>query len=280
MSIWRSFWKGWERAAALWPVVLLLYLVDTVLALILVIPPANQLAGVFGRSAMAPDLLGPVSLDWLIETPGSRDAGFFPWPVYLLVPLLFLLVGTFLRGGVLGALIWGAPPFRWTSFFSDCARFFGRFLLLLLFFVPGLLGVGLLYLLVNLALAPLPPSGPIGGAVTAARAGSLPFLLLLLLMALDYARISLVLAPERSLGRHVGRALGFSLRRFPQVVLLGLAFVLAAALIAAAYPALLQLSPFFGAFLPGLLAQQLTVLLVTWQRVASLGGEVALYREG
>ncbi|MHB0870105.1 MAG: hypothetical protein ACYC5J_11720 [Chloroflexota bacterium] len=276
MSVLRSFWRGWARATALWPVVLLLYLVDTVLATVVSIPSANQLSQIFGRSAMAPDLMGPYSLDWLVETPGSWDATFFPWPLYLLVPLLFLLVATFLRGGTIGTMVWDAPPFRWTGFFSDCARFFGRFLLLLLFFVPGLILVGLVFLGINLALGQLPSSA----VVAALRAALLPFLLFLLLLAADYARISLVSEPERSIWRHVARGGWFLVRRFPHVVLLGLGFALAAALFGALYPALLQFTPIGGTTLLAPLVQQITILLLTWQRVASLGGEVALYRGG
>ncbi len=275
MAIWRSFWKGWARATALWPVVILLYLVGTALGLIMAIPPANQLAQVFGHSAMAPDLMGPYSLDWLIEVPGSRDALSFPWPLYLLVPALFLLVGTFLRGGTLATLVWGAPPFRWTNFFADCARFFGRFLLLLLLFIPGLILVGLLYLGINLLLNLAPD-----GIATALRLAVLSFLLFLLLLAMDYARISLVVEPERSTWRHAGRGGRFLLRRFPQVLLLEIGFLLVAALFGAIYPSLLQFTPLDATTFLAPLVQQLVILLLTWQRVATLGGEVALYREG
>ncbi len=254
--------------------VLLLYLVDGCLALVLAIPPATRLADLFGHSAMAPDLLGPLTLNLLVEMSDGGQGIPLPRPLYLLAPLLSLLVATFLRGGALGALAGEPGLFRWTDFFSNCARFFGRLLLLLLFYVPGFLVVGLLsLLLLGLARFSALPTAAAGAALLA-------FLLFLLLTTLDYARISLVLDPERSVPRHAGRALLFLGRRFPQVVVLGLGFALAAALIAVAYPGLVQLSPLFGAFLPGLLAQQAVALLGSWQRVASLGGEMALYRAG
>ena len=280
MSVLRSFWKGCKRATALWPALLLLYLVDVAFALLLVVPPVDRLAELFGHSAMAPELLGPVALDWLVELPAGLDGSFFPWPLYPLVLLPFFLVGTFLRGGTLGALVRGVPPFRWTDFFFDAARFFWRLLLLLPFFIPGLIVAGLIFLGINLLLGLVPSSGTAETVVTALRAAALPFLLFLLLLAVDYARVSLVLAPERSLWRHVGRGAWFLMRRFHRVVPLGLAFALVAALFGALYPALLQLPVVAGSFFLAPLLQQLTVLLLTWQRVASLGGEVALYREG
>ncbi|MGE5620600.1 MAG: hypothetical protein ACM3US_15240 [Sphingomonadaceae bacterium] len=262
------------RATALWQVVLLLYLVETTFAALLAAPSASQLAHVFGRSAMAPDLMGPYSLDWLIEAPGGWDSTSFPWPLYLLVPPLFFLVGTFLRGGTIGALVWGAPPFRWTSFFSDCARFFGRFLLLLLLLIPGLILVGLLFLAISFPLGLLPPSA----VLTALRAALLPFLLFLLLLAMDYARISLVVEPERRTWRHAVEGGWFVVRHFPQVLLLGLGFALTAALFGALYPALLRFTPLDATTFLAPLFQQIGILLLTWQRVASLGGEVALFR--
>jgi len=38
------------------------------------------------------------------------------------------------------------------------------------------------------------------------------------------------------------------------------------------------LSPVFNTLWVALLVQQLSMLLLTWQRVATLGGEMALYR--
>lgn len=274
-STWRCFWRGWGTAAALWPVILLLYAVDVAFALVLAIPPAAQLAGIFGRSTMAAELIGPMSLGLLTEVWIGSEGAAFSWPLYLLVPLLFLLVATFLRGGTLAALAREPREFRWAAFFSDCARFFGRFLVLLLFFAPGLLLVGLLVFLARLLLGLL---GISGLGMAAAVGALLAFLLFLLLMAMDYARISLVLDPERSAPRHLGRALWFLVRRLPRAILLGLGFALAAALIAAAYPALLLAFPLIGTPLPAAVAQQLVVLLATWQRVAMLGGEMALYR--
>ncbi len=276
MIVLRSFWRGWVRATALWPVVLLLYLVDAAFALILTLPPATRLSQLFGHSAMAPMLLGPVSLDWLVETPGSWDVTFFPWPLYLLVPLLFLLVETFLRGGVVGVLVWGAPPFRWTNFFSDCARFFLRFVLLPLLFFPGLILAVLLFLLLNLLLGAVPA----GDVTTAVRLAAVPFLLFLLLLAMDYARISLAQEAERALWRHAWRGFRFLVLRFPRALSLGVAFLLVAVLLGALYPALTGVTDIANTHLAGLLVQQLSILLLCWQRVASLAGEVVLYREG
>ncbi len=272
MTTWLCFWKGWKAAARLWPVVLLLWLVDLGLALVLAIPPATGLAELFGHSTMAPELLGPLTLNLVVEMSDGGQGFPLPWPLYLLVPVPALLVGTFLRGGTLRALAARPEDFRWAAFFSDSARFFPRLLLLLLFYVPGLVVVALLFLLL-LGLLRFSALG-----TWAAAAILLAFLLFLLLAALDYACISLVLEPERSVPRHAGRSLRFMARRFPQVVILGLGFVLAGLLIALAYPLLVQLSPLFGAFASGLIAQQAVALLGSWQRVASLGGEMALFR--
>ena len=278
MSVIRSFARGWKVAAALWPVLLLAYLVDTALAAVAAIPPATQLAGVFGHSSMARDFLGPVSMDWLVEVPGTLDVTLFPWPLYLLVPLLYLLLATFLRGGILGSLVGGAAGFAWPGFFADCARLFWRLLLLSLFYIPGATVLLLVYLGLNVPLSALGGLGQPAEAVLGLRVALLLFLVLMLMAALDYARVSLALEPQRSLWRHAGLGFWFLLRRLYLVAPLAIAFALVAALFAAAYPGLLLLSPVFNTLWVALLVQQLSMLLLTWQRVATLGGEMALYR--
>lgn len=276
--VWHSFWGGWGRAARLWPVVLLLYATDTALALVMAIPGASQLAAVFGYSSAATELLGPVSLDWLIELPGSGSLAAFPWPLYVVVPVLFLLVTTFLRGGVLGALASvGDTSFGWNDFFSDCARHFWRLLLLLLFAVPGLAVLALTWLVANVLIGLVPGLGSLTATSLVVRGAVLFLLTVLLLTVLDYARISLVLDPGHSVARHAGRGLRFALLRFPGVLLLTLAFWVAAALIAAVYPGLVTVSTLFDGFWTALLIQQLAAGLASLQRTAMLGGQMLLF---
>jgi hypothetical protein len=270
-NTWRSFWGGWGAAARLWPVVLLVYLVDAALAAVLVAPVAGHLHEVFGRSAMAPELLGPVTVNLLIEMVGGLEPISLPWRPYFLVPPIMVLVGTFLRGGILGALASGSSGFHWRAFLSDCARFFGRFVVLLLLFAPVLL-VGFFLL----AAASLRMTS--GAPALLAWLSAAGLLGLMLIVAMDYARVSLVLTPERSVFRHFARGIWFVVRRLPQVLVLGLAFALVAAPLAGLYPALLQLSPLFGALLPALVVQQSVALLSSWHRIAMLGGEMTLYR--
>jgi hypothetical protein len=278
MSVIRSFWHGWRVAATLWPVVLLAYLVDTAMAALAAIPPVTQLAGIFGHSSMAPELLGPVSLDWLVETTGTGDGRPFPWLLYLVVPLLYLLLVTFLRGGLLGSLVEDAADFSWPDFFADCARLFWRLLLLTLFYLPGFIALFLIFLLLSLPLAAAESAGLPSAVVTGLRVGLALLLFLLLMAALDYARVSLALEPRRSLWRHAARGFWFSLRRIYLVAPLAIAFALVAALFAAAYPALLWAFPAVNDLWLALLVQQLSMLALNWQRVATLGGEMALYR--
>jgi hypothetical protein len=270
-NIWRSFWGGWGAAARLWPAVLLVYLVDAALAAVLVAPAASHLGGVFGRSTMSSDLLGPVTTNLLLEVSGGMEPLSLPWQPYLLAPVAMVLIGTFLRGGILGALASGSSSFHWSRFLSDCVRFFGRFVVLLLLFAPALL-VG--FLLV--AGASLRITAPASTLLTWLAVVGL--FGVMLVMAMDYARVSLVTDPGRSVFRHFGRGIAFVFRRFPHVLALGLAFALVAVLLAGLYPALVQLSPLFGALLPALLLQQVIASLSSWQRIAMLGGEMTLFR--
>jgi hypothetical protein len=275
--IWHSFWNGWGRAARLWPVVVLLYVVDTAVALVMATPAAAQLGAVFGHSSMAEGLLGPVSLDWLLELEEGSQLADFPWLLYLLMPSIFLVITTFLRGGVLGSLAGEPDSFLWPEFFSNCARHFWRLLFLLLFLIPGFLAAGVLLIIANLLVGIVPGLGSLNMASVAVRGALLALLLLFLLTFLDYARISLVLDPDRPLLHHAGRGIRFAVTRLPQVLPLGLLFWMAAGLIAAIYPALLLVAPVFVSFWPALVVQQITAVAASWQRTAMLGGQMLLF---
>lgn len=259
----------------MWPVVLLLYLVDTALALVLVQPPAAHLERLFGRSAMAPGLSGPITMNMLAEV-ASYDSTFsIPLGIYPLVAAIALVTGTFLRGGVLGTMAREGGPFRWSDFFADCGRFFPRLALMLLFFIPGLVMVAAIFAPAGLLTGLLLGYDPTGAAILL---GLLSLLLALLRASMDYARISLVLDPGRSIFRHLWRGLAFLVRRFPGVLLLALAFWLATLLIILAYPALAAGTTLASTLVPAIVAQQLATFIHTWERVASLAGEMDLYR--
>ena len=88
--------------------------------------------------------------------------------------------------------------------------------------------------------------------MAAVLAGLLFLLLALLLAAMDYARISLVLDPGRSIFRHLGRGLAFMVRRFPGVLLLAMLFWLATLLISLVYPALAAGTALASALVPAI----------------------------
>jgi hypothetical protein len=275
-NVLQSFTHGWRSAVRLWPVVLLLYVVDSALALLMALPPVSQLAAAYGNSAMAPEIAAPPSLDLLVELSTSIDLANLPWLLYLTLPLLSAVLTTFLRGGVLGALAREPERFSWERFFGDCFRHFGRLLILLLLYVPGLILAGLLF--VALGLVATLGSGAIPDpwdlAIYPALLG---LLLMLLLAAVDYARISLVLEPHRSVWRHGLAGFAFVVRRFPSVVLLALVFWLTIALPATLYPAMLGPWAPFSGFLPVFVVQQASALLASLHRVAMLGAQTSLF---
>lgn len=276
MTTWRSFWDGWGRAAALWPVLGLLYVVDTAVAAALAGPFVSHLAGVFGYSTMAPQLADSIDLSWLIEAGFAWKPGGLRWLLYPLVPLVAWLTATLLRGGVLGALA-GGDRLSWTGFIRDCGRFFWRLLFLPLLFVPLAILLGLMFVVLYALLGSAMDSEQLALARNASRVALLVFLGYLLQTALDYARIGLVLEPARSVVRHALRATWFLIRWFPQVVVLALAFRAVALLMVAVYPVLLGVSPLLNAVALALLVQQLSMLALSWQRLAMLGAQMELY---
>ena len=203
--------------------------------------------------------------------PPSQSRGLYP-----LVAAIALITGTFLRGGVLGTLAREDEPFRWSDFFADCGRFFLRLTLMLLFFVPGLIMLAVIFAPAGLSVGLMLGFDPAAAAILL---GLLSLLLALLRAAMDYSRVSLVLDPSSSIFRHMWRGLAFLVRRFPGVLLLALAFWLAALLIILAFPALAAGTTLASTLVWVIMAQQLVTLAHTWERVASLAGEMDLYRK-
>ena len=274
--IWHSFIGGWGRAARLWPLVLLLYAVDTAFALVMTVPPASQLFAAFGYSAMAPQLVNVPSLDMLVELLSNTDLTGFPWLLYLLIPLVSMSVTTFLRGGVLEALARGENSISAAEFFAACVRLFPRLLIILLCLPAGFLAIGAVAAILGLLLGTL-VGLLFGSAGVVVAAVIQPLGIVLLLAMADYSRVSLVLDPERSVFRHLGRGVRFVVLRIAVAGPLALAFWATTALIAALYPLLLGPWPILSGFWAAFIVQQLAALLASWQRVAMLGGEMHLF---
>ncbi|HEX7571559.1 MAG TPA: hypothetical protein VF514_00595 [Bacteroidota bacterium] len=134
------------------------------------------------------------------------------WQVVLFMTLLSVALNAVSSGGVLAALGSGAP-FSLRAFFAGCGTFAFRFLRLLVLtgIITGLAGMAL-----------IAGAGPVLGALsrnntseipliegTAAAALALIVLLILVVMASDYARVLTVRSDSRSMVRTLGWSFAF-----------------------------------------------------------------------
>jgi len=134
------------------------------------------------------------------------------WQVLLFMTLLSVALNAVSSGGVLGTLGSGAP-FSFRGFFAGCGTFAGRFLRLLIL-------TGIMTALAGIALIAL--AGPVLGALSRNNASEIPViegtavaalalatLLVLVVMASDYARVLAVRSDSRSMVRILGKSFAF-----------------------------------------------------------------------
>ena len=199
------------------------------------------------------------------------------------IAILYLLLTTFLDGGILGHLNSGDRKFTLASFFGDCGRYFLRYVRMTLLFGVLLVSVflvssgvfetiydsvdrnavsevGVFYLRIGIFAATL-------------------FLVSIVVLMSDYARVAIVRSDARSAFRAALTSITFVFRKFFAVIGLQVAMVLVSLCVITAY--LLIERPMYASTASGIITllavQQVTILLRTWVRVATFAGERHLY---
>jgi hypothetical protein len=205
-------------------------------------------------------------------------------PLAISLAIVAAAVQTFLAGGVLDLLA-HEKRFSATSFFRACGTYFGRFLriwlltalvLLLTFMVLGTL-LGIIVGAVSLQYGS--ERVTLLAAIFALVFFSLP--VLLIFMASDYARVSMVVHDGRSTLKAIGRGVWFVLRNAWSTLGLHLLLLLLLSALVALYLVLegcIEIDRSSAIALIFLL-QQLFLLGRTAIRVAFSAGEVTLYEE-
>lgn len=217
MTITSCYKKGVTEATARPNLMAVLWLFNVSFASILCVIFSRAFNASVGPSLVLKDLLktGDMNIifETLTQTAGPFASAFRAAPIVI---LLYFLANVFLQGGILNVLI--APRGRGKfaeSFFGGGGRFYGRFLRLLVYSAVVWVPAIILFFAVNAALGVLSDPSREKQMVLFAilRIALGLFLLHLVKMVLDYARIMIAVPDSRTVFRALMDAVRFVVRR-------------------------------------------------------------------
>jgi hypothetical protein len=273
--------RGVRRTISSRGILLPLYLSNVVFSVALALMFFHTLSSAFGDSRASLALLAGFDSTIVGDLRRMYPSAF---PAYLRIvgigSLLYILLNTFLAGGVISGLQASVLP-SGRSFLRSCATFFGRFLRLFLltgsiavlvttlFLVPGGLLISSLYRVATTETTLLLGGAAVGVVVVAS--------VLLLVMVADYAKIGIVLHDTRSVIGAVRTSLRFFFRN-PRATLGLQTILLSITLLAATLHALFWTSQPIDSVVTVFLFHQLFLLVRIITRVVSFGAESALFK--
>lgn len=278
-----TIFAGLQQAWRNKRLVLIYYLVNFLVALLLVLPFRIQLQNFAGRSFMAEELASRVNLDFLFEFMKDSQASLAAAMVLVaLAGVAYAAIQLFLSGGALTVFLkgfTGASPLFW----SDASRYFGHFVRLLLWssLIGGLL---LCFPLLASAIQRLAFGGDPYQYITYygnwLQMGLRHIGFILYLMVLDYARIYVVASDERRMRVALWRGIQFVIRNFWRALGLALCLYLVGLAALAGYRLVAtQLrAPATVVILGLFLWQQLYICWRMLLRLVLLASEVGLYQ--
>ena len=284
MKLLHAFLAGIRKALHAWPVTVITFFVQLVMAGIAALLFKSLLSNAFGNS-LAPDqfLQGfnfAYVIDLLKKNPGLLQTVFVV-VAWMMVINNFLFL--FFKGGIIASVQSDNENVTLPVFFEGCGKYLGRFFrlfiiaaaaALVLVFILGM-AAGFLYpLLVGDGETEIQILRANGAVATL----FMLFFSILFLIA-DYAQVLTVASDERKIFRAFWTGVKFVFRRFFSAYGLFLLFTLGSILI-------IVVSVFVGfhynansgfALFGIFLLQQIFMLIRAWWRIASVGGQVELY---
>jgi len=302
--------KGFSATGKTLRMVLLLFVINLLFSMILAFPMYSSLKSSFGQSLVGENMAEGFDYLWWGEfmdsakglettlSPSIIGKGailnnlenliqfrFFDLPsVIIILGILYVLLHTFLAGGILSIFMKETPRFSMKEFFNGAGTYFIRFFLLMLiswvffFFIGSFLGGQFNRIINNVSKNSLSEVTPFYlGLLFSA---TIFFLLLFIQMVFDYGRIKIVLEDSRNVLRsaseafvfvfkHLGSTLGLYYLIFLVNVVITLIYVLLKGLIPQS--ALLTV---FIAFL----IQQVFIFAIIWLRCWLYSSQMELYR--
>jgi hypothetical protein len=286
MTVLHAFSEGIRKTLGSPRLLLTLYLFNLLLAFPAAYSFKVMLGAEFGSSLSPEQLLSgfdfTVFSDFMNHHGNALRAVL--WQVVPLV-LLGLLIGPFLTGGTLAALRDHGSGFSVRTFFRDGSLFYSRmfrlsfifsFLVAVLLTAGSIVISGVVSAVDDGAMSEVPPIMSALGGI-----GILSLLIALVILASEYARISVVAGNSRRMIRAAIGSFGFVMENFPAVLALQVLFLLLFALATGAYWVIEGALP-MGSGPTIVLVFVLQQVFVLWRilcRTATLGSEYLLHED-
>jgi hypothetical protein len=275
MTIFACFKKGISEASSRPKIVLLQWLFNALFAAVAYALFSAVFASALGRSGLAADLMKKADMNVLFEvlTTSGRPLGVM-LAVLLALILIYFLVSIFVHGGILRGLVESSEDKRsGRVFFAGGSVYYGRFLRLtvysLLLWVPALLFFSAVNVLIR-AVTKDSTNEPLTFTLSIFRIVLALFMIFLVKMIMDYARIGIAVEDTHQVFRVLLGSFRFVFRR--PVRTLGLYYLLGIAgwVMFAAWRFLLAGLPMTtaGAVWAGFLLTQLFIAARGWLRIA------------
>jgi hypothetical protein len=310
MKIFWNFGRGFMATGRVSKMVLFLFVVNLLFSLLLAIPMYNSLKDSFGRSEAGSRMAKGFDYVWWEEfrdeanglettfSPSVIGKGailtnlenliqmrFYSLPPILLVfGLFYIILHTFLAGGILTIFNQDAPKFTMKEFIQGAGSHFLRFFGLMLFSWLFIIAIGVFLQEGFISIVSEISSNSLSEVTPffiELGFSALTFILLLFIqMVFDYARIKVVLEESRNIIKSTLEALAFVFKYpFSTFGLFYLIFLFQVA-VTVIYILLKEIIPQFNFpwVLAAFLIQQLFIFAVIWVRCLLYSSQMQLYK--
>ena len=290
MKVLKSYYQGIKEATLQPKMIFVLWLINFIFSSVIFYLSFQAFSGAIGKSGVAERLLKEFDFNVLFEFL-IHDGGFKTiFSVAFVLILIYFLVSIFLYGGILFSL---TNPRKLNTgenrkqsftpvFFQGAGKFFGRFFRLSIY---SLILWGI-FIIFNMLLNPL------GRLLTAkganeqvafylfwVRLGIGLFLLYLIKMILDYARIKIVIEDSRHVFRSLFRTIKFVFQRLGKTLALYYLLLITGIILFGIYWVLKLIIPSYSliTIIIIFIVQQIFIASRGWIKIAFQAGQLKFY---
>ncbi len=291
MKVFKSYTLGMKRAASEKKMIFLLWLFNVLFASVIYYQFSDYLEKVLGTSAAAANFLKAIDFNSVFEMltfDGAALGTIVSLAIY--VGLFYGVFSIFLSGGILQVLVVGRNPnasgekrHLAAIFFKGAGQYFGRFFRLFLYSLVLLAGVAVALMVLAMILSPITQRNTNEALlfyVVLAEVIVGLFLVFMVRMIVDYARIRIVVENSRAVVLSLFDSIGFVFRRLGKTLGLYYLYLLTGAAVIAIFWVIktgiktYSLLPILIAFVVG----QLFILSRGWLRVALQAAQMDFFR--